>query len=395
MKRRRNVVITGAGAVMPWNAPRTDYLTTLLRDDNVFVNENGDKIGEFLFGALKKRRRYYEPNFETLLHLIEILFQFKIPKYQSPNSSFRIDEVANLADDLKEELDKFEKKNPNARYDINSGGLIDTAFKTNCLIANEYYYSELYLHYLFLIKREIEKYDNEEIINDDAYKKINQSFRRFYSSLSEGRGIIRYYTLNYDSLPQRILDIEIFDGYLKSSKIDIKRIIEKKNIDCYYNLHGSIKLNLIGEKSDNHLYSKVSRDYTENDLISSIFISGYNKLNRILELQYFHLYNTFVSDCYDADQIYIIGYSFGDRHINAAINGAMHKGKTQIICIDKVSELHKSEFKINFEKCMPSEEYALPDAIHIPSPNINESKKLHLYLNGFEDFLRNSFEKFE
>ncbi len=45
MKTNSCVIITGAGAVRPWDAPSTEELTNLLRKDNVFINEKGVCFG--------------------------------------------------------------------------------------------------------------------------------------------------------------------------------------------------------------------------------------------------------------------------------------------------------------------------------------------------------------
>lgn len=99
-----------------------------------------------------------------------------------------------------------------------------------------------------------------------------------------------------------------------------------------------------------------TKKFFNNELIPTNIISGYNKFDRIQGDTYFHFYNSLVDDCYKADRIFIIGYSFSDLHINAAIRGAMLNNKAQLVCIDCCD---LSKYNYNYMKSKPTKEYQI------------------------------------
>ncbi len=385
MNNNRSVIITGAGAVLPWGGPSTVELTNLLCKDKVFINNEDQSIGDYLYNILSRKEnerepRFNEPNFETILYLIEVIYEYRKSKFQMPDCFFRINDIFNLKEDIDQQLLTFQNTNPN----FYSERFLNTAFGEKRLIANDFFYYELLLHFIFLIKEKIDKFEKSEF---EKFSDLKERFNHFLDSLKLNNGVIRFYTLNYDDLPVQISKISFFKGYdVDSNKIDVKRIVNDNHVDCYYRLHGSFRLNLKGEISDNYDHCSPQMNFSNNELIPTNIISGYNKLDRILGDSYFHFYNKFVNDCYKASQIFIIGYSFGDSHINAAIKGAMLSGKAKLICIDCCDE---ASFAYKYNKTYPTSEYSL--YIDIPGSNnqtyTKETDKVKLYLGGLEDYL--------
>jgi len=385
MNNNRSVIITGAGAVRPWGAPSTKELTDLLRNDKVFIHNEYQSIGEYLYNTLSRKEnerepRFNESNFETILYLIEVVYEYRKSKSQMPDSFFRINDIFNLKEDIDQQLQSFQNTNPN----IYSGHFLNTAFGEKRMIANDYYYFELFLHFISLIKEKVEKYEKAALEN---YSDLNCRFNSFLDSLKQNKGIIRFYSLNYDYLPIMISNIPFFNGYDKdSNKINVNRIVNDDKVDCYYNLHGSFRLNFKGEISNNYDSYYPQKSFSNNGLIPTNIISGYNKLDRILGEPYLHFYNKLVEDCYKASYIFIIGYSFGDLHINAAINGAMLSGKAKLICID-CCEI--DSFVLNYNRTHPTSEYRL----YKETPGdykltyTKETQKVKLHLDGLDEFL--------
>lgn len=384
MKNNRSVIITGAGAVLPWGGPSTAELTNLLCKDKVFINNEDQSIGDYLYNILSRKEnerepRFNEPNFETILYLIEVIYEYRKSKFQMPESFFRINDIFNLKEDIDQQLLTFQNTNPN----VYSERFLNTAFGEKRLIVHELYYYQLLQHFIFLIKEKIDIFEKSEF---EKFSDINGRFNHFLNSLKLNNGVIRFYTLNYDDLPLTVSKIPFFDGYDDSKKIDVNRIVNDNQIDCYYHLHGSFRLNLKGEISDNYDHCSPQMSFYNNELISTNIISGYNKLDRMMGESYFHFYNKLVDDCYKASQIFIIGYSFGDLHINAAINGAMLSGKAKLICIDCCDE---ASFAYNYNKTHPTSEYRLYKDIHGSNNQTytKETDKVKLYLDGLEDYL--------
>jgi hypothetical protein len=386
MKSLRNVIISGAGAVIPWGAPKTMDLTDLLIKDKVFVNDNNETIGSFLFKKLKEKLIY--PNFETILHFIEYLYQVKIPRYEINNSNFDFSDFFILDNSILNELELFENSPINKRKTFYRSYLIDTALGKNKLIDNKFFYSELYLHFIYLIKEEIKKYDCNKTIENTAYEQVNKDFDKFIKSIKADKNIIRYYTLNYDYLPLKLSSIKLFDGYDEEGNIDKRKIIKSTNIDCYYHLHGSNELNLLGKKSSQNMGTKNQEDFNQNEMIYSPIISGFNKLDRIHSEPFRHFNNQLIIDCYKADVLYIIGYSFGDMHINNAINCTMQKGRTKIVYVDFIKNFEYDSIESlnsKFHHSQPLDDYIPP----YPIENYSYiSNKLELHLKGFEEYLK-------
>ena len=381
--RERNVILTGAGAVVPWGAPKTDEITSILRNDSTFVNDKGEPIGEYLFSLLEAQMNeyigYHYPNFESILHFVELLFEYKKSQYPMSDSFFRFNNFFLIDPEIQNKLEIYESQKLDKR--------LDTSFGTKRLIANEYYYYELYLHFIFLIKKEIEKY---ETVEENKYHELNKSFNRFLDQVKGENGIVRFYTLNYDYLVPNISNLKFFDGYdEKNGKINVKKIIEDDNIDCYYHLHGSFKLNFIGEKSNDYSFCSLQRNFVQNDLIPSNIITGYHKPERILDETFYEFYQKMVEDLIKANKIYIIGYSFNDMHVNAALIRALKKGTTKVTVVDKCC---LPDFHIKYDKIVDSNpDYDMSKLIKFPNTYqmTTEAPKAKAYLNGLNDFLDN------
>ena len=126
-------------------------------------------------------------------------------------------------------------------------------------------------------------------------------------------------------------------------KFDLERVLKDDKNNTYYNLHGSIyyDLDFPGKVklSDKVIYNfghgaSDGADDDKRTMINSNIISGFNKSSRILTVPYSQFYHKFYGDCIQADTIYIIGYSFGDTHINNAIKTATSaNSKAKVIVI--------------------------------------------------------------
>ncbi|MDD4686445.1 MAG: SIR2 family protein [Clostridia bacterium] len=295
------------------------------------------------------------------------------------SSFFRINDFFLIDPEIQNKLEIYESQKLDKR--------LDTSFGTKRLIANEYYYYELYLHFTFLIKKEIEKY---ETVEENKYHELNKSFNRFLHQVKGENGIVRFYTLNYDYLVPNISNLKFFDGYDgKTGKMNVKKIIEDDYIDCYYHLHGSFKLNFIGEKSNDYSVCYVQKNFVQNNLIPSNIITGYNKPERILNETFYEFYQKMIEDLIKANKIYIIGYSFNDMHVNAALKRALKKGSAKITVVDKCS---LEDFHLKYDKIIDSNpDYDMNKLIKFPNTYqmTTEALKAKAYLNGLNDFLDN------
>ncbi|MHB9143240.1 MAG: hypothetical protein ACYC25_15325 [Paludibacter sp.] len=305
-----------------------------------------------------------------------------ISEKYSLRSSFQITDFCHLDEDIISKLLSFEEKNPNITKELfDLVFLLKTAVNQDRKIHGYFFYMELYLHFVILIVEKIKAYDNKSNIGN--YSKLNEYFNGFFSRLKQNSGLIRYYTLNYDLLPFKIYD-RFLNGYNNIGEMDIKSIVNGNYTDVCYNLHGSINIDFRKIKAGYVYGFESATTFENNKLIPSPIITGYNKFDRLFEKSYFHFYNKLIDDCYNADNIYIIGYSFGDKHINSAINGSMQIGKTKITIIDKIdlnNEKSRIEFINNYKRLAPTQDYS------INKMESNNPKKLQLHFNSFEEYL--------
>ncbi len=64
-------------------------------------------------------------------------------------------------------------------------------------------------------------------------------------------------------------------------------------------------------------------------------ITGFQKAQKAMITPFKQMQAAFDKDCFFSEEIYIIGYSFGDEHINATLRTALrHNDKLKIIIVD-------------------------------------------------------------
>ena len=72
MSKPSKVFLFGAGAVLPWGAPKTSDLTKLVLKSGFKIKGSDITITQFIYNTLKERK--YAPediNFETIINVIE------------------------------------------------------------------------------------------------------------------------------------------------------------------------------------------------------------------------------------------------------------------------------------------------------------------------------------
>lgn len=66
-------------------------------------------------------------------------------------------------------------------------------------------------------------------------------------------------------------------------------------------------------------------------LLSSPIITGYNKSTRINPSPFIELFHSFTRDCADIPRVVIIGYSFGDPHVNYILRTIPSDSKITVV----------------------------------------------------------------
>lgn len=326
---KKCVILTGAGAASLWKVNGEDYISTssitkaLCDKDDFFSNLSSYLSSKFTNGS--------QVNFETILHAIEVLFQY----YRGGMRPF--DNIQTALFKVEEEITEIIKRsNP-----------IDASIAMN----------DRYREAINFIREEIFRYD--DIIKVNSQSTCNNQIMLFLNLVHKHDCIIRAYTTNYDQMfidccPE---DIHLFDGtvpVINSPSIKFSQDIHQFDIQkinsfsdhCYYNLHGSIYWNWQHERFDS---GKNSTFYLENDYCKNIeyelnesnpnepillspIITGYNKVQRIHFEPFLAFSNSFYRDCSDGDYFIFIGFSFADPYLtNVILNSEIKKKKVLII----------------------------------------------------------------
>jgi hypothetical protein len=307
-------------------AASTSKITEMLCKDSIFRSITNQPIGTWFYDRL---RHFYhlDPdsvNFETILNCIEMLKDYYSTYLKGPsilNTNIIYSVFLKEKDGLEEILafDRIYPKTPRGWWESHNERIRSYNFWNDC----EMFFQKVHKHFVRLISIEIEKYEGKCL--NEEFNDINNNLKKMIQYLAN-KGVVRSYTLNYDRLLKRISGIDFFEGFSvndgENEVFNSREVFNCQDDHCHYNLHGSIHHNFE-------------------------IIAGLNKSARILENPYSQLYHAFYRDCFNAEEIVTIGYSFSDVHINRAITeGSIANKEQRILCID----WHPLPNELNFDK---------------------------------------------
>ncbi|MEX2347807.1 MAG: SIR2 family protein [Balneolaceae bacterium] len=412
MSKKRNVYLFGAGAVIDWEGPKTPEITEVFLKSGFKCSDKETRITYRIHQELLKNGwGDSEVNFELILGVIEDLIGYYLTNQSAKSSVLRcflrenetlikLFPVVFPFDDEEKEIlllpnnEEYEKLN----FSNNNQGkakflnflLVDLITTISSHIPAYSYYSEFK-------KDVIEKETNQKLNND------------FFEWMNKENSIKRMYTLNYDYLFKKILenrDAEVFDGFnLNDPKgneefePDLYKICSDFDSNIHYNLHGSIwwrpKRNqgfgLNGAKFTKTAFTEfLSNEYHEGfpvleiengrEIILSNIISGTNKTLRTAISPFRQMLSAFDRDCITADNLFIVGYSFSDGHLNEIINIALEENRDlNIHVIDPILESK------NLDDHLPSN-------LKRNFYHASIAEKVFQHKMNFKDYLRNESE---
>ncbi len=367
MEKQNAVFLFGAGATIAWGAPYTSDLTELVRTSGFYTLDNKTRITEYIYQRLLDNGfAEKDVNFETIISVIEELIVY----YSDFDSSNQTPSITRCFLESKVEKDIF-------NFSIRGGERVH-GFQIDVPAGKEYLMSKralnhetpkqfFLMHLLGLLLTEISdrisdyayQTEGHSVIDDTS--SISKSFCAWMTDLSE-TNVLKLYTLNYERLFKILLErkgIRLFEGFdagenVEIGKIlraDIPKILNESTCNVHYNLHGSAFWD-VRNLDDNQLSNpELVLNYglvlpVNNDpamlqvekgksLLVSNIITGYQKSQRSMLSPFKQMQFAFDRDCCNANRIYIVGYSFGDEHINQAIKIAIRFNENvQIIIID-------------------------------------------------------------
>ena len=382
MAKKRLTILLGAGAANPWNGPTTASIT-----ENLIASFNKENEINLLCRIQSILAKYHgrtnqsEINFEILIYALELLWEYYFNKEQQNPMEVRPDFPGLF--NVIEEIDSIIK--PQERNSENSL----SSQKKNTI--------EDYLRKCIeIIKKIVSKYKaNFKDTSYYANEEVKEMIKRLRTKY-----ILRVYPLNYDS-SLIDLDLGFYNGFEgEDTTSNYGKIINERNTDCFYNLHGCVdwdyciddlaangySYKYLGSRTVPHSNFGV-KPIRRRTIFFSPIITGQQKYLHALVRPFNVFFHSFRQDCANSDKILTIGYSYSDDHINDCIAAAMaesleddQKATTQFL---NVTYMKKSDDNSAFSQFKFT--YGFVSGMNGVSKKVVSNE----WKDGFGDFLKN------
>lgn len=394
--KQKLLIIVGAGASIEFGMPSANAISGIFRDlnirkvkeDVVIYNYIEDNIQKY-FNLNPKKGLIKKTNFEEVLYLLYFIDSLYNSNYKNPISVF-IDPLnkTQFFTEIKDKISEFNFSN----------------------IAN------LLIDYLLKYFRDKCK-DIQRKYNDELSK-----VRCFLEELSKEYeiGII---SLNYDDIFYQAKQ-SLFTGFNSDGEFKPLDVLDRDKWDFIYYLHGSVHFDMKISETDSHKIfwqDNLNNEFSANSfgrnlnktmeeviLPNSVIIAGYEKTNQIQRNPFRTYYSIFDKLVYKADKFLVIGYGFGDIHVNNALNLIKENRKRNIVIIDYSCDtqdpmaFRHDMFSYNLFKTIPASasQMGSKDSVATPSISFLKEKKefeisknaeypLSLWHNGFIEICDN------
>jgi hypothetical protein len=352
----KQVVLLGAGAMIPFGGPSTLGLTERIR-----ANSTCDTIFRII------QKDYKDScSFETLFSAVELLLEWS---FSNESNGYISSLDTSIYKSVFQKADAFKYKSR------------DELWETYQIVANE-------------IMEAIKDYDFFPITTG-SHKGIDLDYLGDFIIDCSKKSSCKIYTLNYDRLIPRIVGkrVYVYEGIDNQKySYDIKKFVNHPL--THFNLHGSIYLHYDSSNSlvlndspigigNSHLIS--GGNPNEHKIFLPI-IAGYHKTQRILSEPFNWGAGVFMYDCNTCDELLIIGYSFGDPHINSFLECFIHTSSTNIVIVDYSQDLslpRRTINRINRVFSQNTEFEQKDDGVYS-----NEDNKIIVYMKGFENYIK-------
>jgi hypothetical protein len=369
---QKTVIIFGAGAVMDWGGPltlceRNAYTIIPEHDTGEIYNrpcclthlmlvtgfkaQTGERITQRIFDRLKKNDPDAYVNFETILNVIEDLYAYWSARSSRDNTN--IYGIIDIDESLADLHDFTVIRQPNASsYALKLPDFIlhDADNISNGIDPHVKYYELLLKELISGIIGHVSKYgyaSQTHKVYEKAVNTVNNANFRYWMRSFIDQGMqLRLYTLNYDDIFKQMLEQEgeqVFDGFYEYTDAgqfyaaaDLTRIVTDTSVTCHYNLHGA-GFWKVEDLNTSHLpgyqYLKslpgvvhgsaasIAIEKGKRILLTNI-ISGYQKVQKTAISPFRQFFSALDRDCMEAEELYLVGYSYGDEHVNDIIRNA-------------------------------------------------------------------------
>jgi hypothetical protein len=413
MKKETDVFLFGAGAVMSWGAPSTSELTELVRRSGYLIKDESSTITDFIYQKLVANQP--SANFETIINVIEELIIY-YSKYGARKEFPSLQKIFFSASFEKEILN-FEvlgnTTNPILQLSIPGVRQENAIYALNEETPAQFFLQLLLANILSMITGRVSAYAYHTRVLRKENERINSLFGDWMKAISSNKAM-RLYTLNYDRVLKMLLEdsgISVFEGFdLKGVCVtgdrlrpNMMRIHSDFECNIHYNLHGSIFWEVMPRDQSllpnpeivltpipfiplNSEQITIQIDKGKNVVFTNM-VTGYQKSQKSFITPFRQMQSTFDRDCCLAEHIYIIGYSFGDEHINTSIKTALrYNDKVKITIVDPGFIQNNMDYEFAL-KVFPYKNNFTPD---YKSPEENR----YSYLGGQIEVFTLDFESY-
>ena len=215
-----------------------------------------------------------------------------------------------------------------------------------------FFYRQLILEQASFLLGKLADYMRERSLSLDVNSPAFLGYRKFFSRLREEYDL-GVYNLNYDDVAWRAWP-EAFTGF-QNRKFDARAVSLRNEWNFIYHLHGSVHYSfcdppfkhalewrddLKGEfETCQAAFPDMASEF--KPIIPTTLIAGGHKLDQLLAdpPQTFHA--SLVRHAHEADAVLIVGYGFGDVHVNRALQNRFDllpfdpRGRPPAVVIEK------------------------------------------------------------
>ncbi|WP_161891159.1 SIR2 family protein [Pontibacter russatus] len=365
--KKRDVFLFGAGAVIGWKGPTTNYLTERVRKTGHKI-KSGQYITDIIYQALVEvcKLKKDEVNFETIISVVEELIVY-YTGFSGSESKLSLTSPFLSPSALLNDIIHIERRENEGEQPTNINYKYRLIFEGDAA-PEQHILRGLLTKIISQIMADVLDYSyysvsKKVIVENEANKQLNDAFARWIKASLYPERVARIYTLNYDRLFKIVLEnrgVPLFEGFTNTGaaiepnayhRPDLKRLYEH-DFSCHYNLHGSASWHVSSLNRQNmpsHEYflaingplitgngdvATVQIEKGKNIILTPI-ITGYQKAQKTAITPFKQMQAAFDKDCMFADNLFIVGYSFGDAHINESIRNALKENEElQVTIVD-------------------------------------------------------------
>ena len=328
MKKQKLLIIAGAGAAVEFGMPSVRKINDLFAtwaDDYFKIIDNDDNLYNYIRNRIVQYNSTHKrsddkawPNFEEMVYIILFLALLKKNDYYNQYVPFvTLDEFP--------EIHYFNIEKRNVSWNI-----------------LEHLASHLIDKLLDYIREKC-----IDIASDSNNRKM-QLLKHFLNRLAEYYeiGIV---TINYNNLFLQAKS-DWFTGFDKKGCFSPYNVLKRQKWNFVYHIHGSVHFDMKNDQFDMHkVYWKndLGKNFNQNSsgrssnstleglsFPTSNIIVGYGKNYQIQRLPFRIYYSVLDRLVLEADKFLIIGYGFGDYHINNSLNLITENRRRKVVIID-------------------------------------------------------------